>query len=451
MTDEPNDENGDFPSSKLERSKIFAKTGLKVGKNYAQYLADRVTGRGGDAEERKKDLNTQNAEDLFREFTRLRGTALKLAQSMSMDTGMLPDEFMEVMAEAQYSVPPMNKALVRKRVRDALGQLPEMLFESFELEAMAAASIGQVHRARTKEGEDVVVKVQYPHVRKTMESDLAVARTLFKRLVSGGNVDEHFEEVRARLREETDYLNEAENIDYFASAFDQDGIVTPRSVPEYTTETVLTMTYVEGRHLDDFLDGDPDQATRDRYGQLLWDLLHEQVASNQRTLHADTHPGNFLFRDDGQLGVIDFGCVKTLPQDFRDDMLRLYRARMAHDDEAIGRLLHELDLLHDGLSPTVHDEIRDFFDRYGSLIVEPYRKPTFDFGDADFRERLHDCFQQASQLREVAGSPHFIFLNKALVGLLNLLTQLQPTIDTTYSLSLLNDELERMGVEPVSN
>jgi predicted unusual protein kinase regulating ubiquinone biosynthesis (AarF/ABC1/UbiB family) len=449
MDDEPNDSNGDFPASKLERSKIFAKTGLKVGKNYAQYLADRVTGRGGDADQRKRDLNTQNAEDLFREFTRLRGTALKLAQSMSMDTGMLPDEFMEVMAEAQYSVPPMNKALVRKRIRDALGQFPEMIFDSFEPEALAAASIGQVHRATLSDGRDVVVKVQYPNVRETIESDLSVARTLFKRLVNGGNVDEHFEEVRARLREETDYQNEAKNIDYFAEAFHRDGIVTPRSVPEHTTETVLTMTYVEGRHLDAFLDDDPDQATRDQYGQLLWDFLHEQVASNQHTLHADTHPGNFLFRDDGTLGVIDFGCVKTLPQDFRDDMLRLYRARMAHDESQIDPLLYELDILHDGLSPSVRDEIRQFFDRYGSLIVEPYREPQFDFGDADFRERLHDCFKQASELREVAGSPHFIFLNKALVGLLNLLTKLKPTLDTRHSLSLLNGELEEMGAAPV--
>ena len=443
------DSSDDFPASKLERSKIFAKTGLKVGKNYAQYLADRVTGRGGDAEQRRSDLNTQNAEDLFREFTRLRGTALKLAQSMSMDTGMMPDEFMEVMAEAQYSVPPMNKALVRKRIRDGLGQFPELIFDSFEPEAMAAASIGQVHRATLSDGRDVVIKVQYPNVRETIESDLSVARTLFKRLVSGGNVDEHFEEVRERLREETDYLNEAQNIDYFAEEFHRDGIVTPRSVPEHTTETVLTMTHVEGRHLDAFLDDAPDQATRDQYGQLLWDFLHEQVASNQRTLHADTHPGNFLFRDDGTLGVIDFGCVKTLPQAFRDDMLRLYRARMAHDDAEITRLLHALDILHDGLSPDKTTEIRRFFDRYGSLIVEPYRTPEFDFADPDFRERLHNCFRQASELREVAGSPHFIFLNKALVGLLNLLTKLKPTIDTTHSLSLLNDELEALGADPV--
>jgi len=446
--DEQTSSNDDFPASKLERSTIFAKTGLKVGKNYAKYLADRVT--GGDAEEQKRALNTQNAKDLFREFTHLRGTALKLAQSMSMDTGMMPDEFMEVMAEAQYNVPPMNRALVQKRIRDALGQMPALLFDSFEPEAMAAASIGQVHRARLDDGRDAAVKVQYPNVRETVQSDLAVARTLFKRLVRGGDIDAHFEEVRNRLEEETDYLNEADNIAFFAEQYNRDGIVTPEPVSEYTTETVLTMTYVEGRHLDALLDADPDQDTRNHFGQLLWDFLHEQVAGNHRTLHADAHPGNFLFRDDGRLGVIDFGCVKTFPQAFRDDMLRLYRARMANDDDEIDRLLHRLDILHDDLSDEIRDEVRHFFDRYGSLIVEPYRQSEFDFGDPDFRERLHDCFKQASALREVVGSPHFIFLNKALVGLLNLLTQLKPRIDTTKSLALLNEELEALGSPPVS-
>jgi predicted unusual protein kinase regulating ubiquinone biosynthesis (AarF/ABC1/UbiB family) len=256
--------------------------------------------------------------------------------------------------------------------------------------------------------------------------------------------------VRARLEEETDYLTEAENIAFFADQYNRDGIVTPRAVAEYTTQTVLTMTYVEGQHLDAFLDEKPEQATRDHFGQLLWDFLHEQVASNHRTLHADAHPGNFLFRDDGQLGVIDFGCVKTFPQVFRDDMLRLYRARMANDDAAIDRLLHRLDILHDDLSEEVRNEIRRFFDRYGSLLVEPYECATFDFGDPAFRERLHECFQQASRLREVVGSPHFIFLNKALVGLLNLLTQLKPQIETEESRSLLDDEVENLSTRSSS-
>ena len=443
-----NDSPDDFPASKLERSGLFAKTGLKVGKNYAEYLMDRATG-ADDPEARKRELNTQNARDLFKEFTRLRGTALKLAQSMSMDTGLLPDEFMEVMAEAQYSVPPMNKALVRKRIRDGLGRFPELLFDEFEPEAMAAASLGQVHRARLDDGRTVAVKVQYPNVRETIESDLAVARTLFERLVEGEDLDDHFEEVKTRLQEETDYLNEADNIEHFAELYDGDKLATPRAVPEYTAETVLTMTHLEGQHLDAFLETDPSQDARNHFGQLLWDFLHEQVASNARTLHADTHPGNFLFRDDGRLGVIDFGCVKTFPQQFRDDMLRLYRARMADDEDEITRLLYALDILQNDLPAETQDELRDFFDRYGSLIVEPYRQSTFDFGDPGFRERLQDSFEAASQLRAATGSPHFIFLNKALVGLLNLLTRLDARVDTMGSVSLLNDSLEAIGTEPV--
>jgi predicted unusual protein kinase regulating ubiquinone biosynthesis (AarF/ABC1/UbiB family) len=442
------DASDDFPASKLERGGLFAKTGLKVGKNYARYLMDRATGADNPAA-RKKELNTQNAKDLFKEFTRLRGTALKLAQSMSMDTGLLPDEFMEVMAEAQYSVPPMNKALVRKRVRDGLGRFPEVLFDAFEPDAMAAASLGQVHRARLDDGRRVAVKVQYPNVRETIESDLSVARTLFRQLVQGDGFDDHFEEVQARLQEETDYLNEAQNIDRFAEAYDSDTLVLPRPVHEYTSETVLAMTFVEGQHLDTFLDTTPSQERRNHFGQLLWDFLHKQVASNARTLHADTHPGNFLFRDDGRLGVIDFGCVKTFPQQFRDDMLRLYRARMADDEEEITRLLFALDILHHDLPEDTQDELRRFFDQYGSLIVEPYRQSTFDFGDPAFKERLQDSFKAASELRAATGSPHFIFLNKALVGLLNLLTRLGARVDTTESVKLLNGALEDLGCDPV--
>ena len=441
------DQNGSdesFPASKLERGKIFAKTGLKVGSNYARYLKDRVTKRDEDPEARKRALNNQNAQDLYKEFTKLRGTALKLAQSMSMDTGMLPDEFMDVMAEAQYRVPPMNRALVRKRIRDGLGHYPEQVFDAFEGDAIAAASIGQVHRARLDDGRPVAVKVQYPNVRDTIASDLALARTLFKRMVRSPNLDAYFGEVREKLLEETDYLNEAENIAFFAEQYDYDGIVTPRPVREHTSETVLTMTFVEGEHLDAFLDANPDQDARDHFGQLLWDFMHEQVASNHRTLHADAHPGNFLFRDDGRLGVIDFGCVKTFPQDFRDDMLRLYRARMDGDEAAIERFLHALDILRDDMKSSTREEMRSFFDRFGTLIVAPYRTDTFDFGSDDFHEELKACFRAASELREATGSPHFIFINKVLVGLFNLLGKLEPNIDTTHSRELLREAVDEI-------
>ncbi|MFB6098230.1 MAG: AarF/UbiB family protein, partial [Salinibacter sp.] len=236
---------------------------------------------------------------------------------------------------------------------------------------------------------------------------------------------------------------------HFAETYAGDRLVIPRPVHDLTSETVLTMTYVGGHHLDTFLDTNPDRETRNHFGQLLWDFLHEQVASNARTLHADTHPGNFLFRDDGRLGVVDFGCVKTFPQQFRDDMLRLYRARMVDDEDEITRLLFALDILHEDLPQNMQEEFRQFFDRYGSLIVEPYRQSSFDFGDPGFQERMQASFKAASELGAATGSPHFIFLNKALVGLLNLLTQLEARVDTTESVSLLNEALADIGAEPI--
>src|SRR5699024_2620705 len=134
----------DFPSSKFDRGKIFAKTGLKLGTNYAKRYLKKKTGRK-ESDSEKRSFYSENARQVFNEFTKLRGTALKIAQSLSMDQGVLPEEFTEVMSEAQYSVPPINKALVRSIIKKELGQYPEQLFKSFTPNAIAAASIGQVH------------------------------------------------------------------------------------------------------------------------------------------------------------------------------------------------------------------------------------------------------------------------------------------------------------------
>ena len=267
----------DFPSGKLERGKILASTGLKVGTNYARYYAKRsVRGDGGD--EARSQLNYDNASQVFKDFTRLRGTALKLAQSLSMDTGVLPDEFIEVMADAQYRVPPMNRALVRSQIRRELKGTPESLFRHFDDRAVAAASIGQVHRAESLDGQPLAVKLQYPNVRETISSDLTMARTLFRPLFKGEDIDVYFTEIRDKLLEETDYLNEGRQIESFTGLYsDDERIVMPEWIPDLSSERVLTMTYVEGMHLGDFLGSNPDQDRINHFGQLLWDFLHVQV------------------------------------------------------------------------------------------------------------------------------------------------------------------------------
>ena len=437
MADQPQD----FPAGKAARSRIMAKTGLKVGANYARYLAKRTAGQ--DADEAKRDLHTKNAQDLFREFTKLRGTALKLAQSLSMDTGIVPGEFVEVMTQAQYSVPPMNRALVRQRIRQALGRYPEQLFASFEADAVAAASIGQVHRARTHDGRGVAVKVQYPNVRDTIASDLAIARGIAKRMVKGRNLDAHFREVEQKLLDETDYLHEGQNIEFFAELYNDDRIVTPRYLPELSAETVLTMTFVEGEHLDAFLARNPDQADIDRFGQLLWDFVHEQIASNVCTVHADVHPGNFLFREDGRLGIIDFGCVKTFPQSFRDDFLHVFRAQLDGDEALMRELYVRLEILDpETQSAAQQDQLFDFFERFGEVLLRPYRAEVFDYGEPSFKRDLNALFKEASTFNEAVGTHHFIYVNRVLVGLFGVLSMLRARIDTRHSFRLINETID---------
>jgi len=280
----------DFPSSKYDRGKIFAKTGLKVGTSYAKHYLKNLR---GSSDERNSEFYGQTAQQIFSEFTKLRGTALKIAQSLSIDQGLLPDEFSEVMTQAQYSVPPINRSLVRSIIKRELGGYPEQIFKSFDSTAIAAASIGQVHRAELKTGEKVAVKIQYPGVRDTIASDLGLAKSLFKRIISNKDeLDEYFEEVESTLRKETDYIHEGETINRFHERFSSDRYETPRWIEDFSTERVLTMTYLEGVHLKEFLDSDPSQEEKDHFGQLIWDFFHEQVRDSDE-IHADTHPGNF--------------------------------------------------------------------------------------------------------------------------------------------------------------
>ena len=365
---------------------------------------------------------------------------MKLAQAMSLDTGVLPDEFIEVMTQAQYSVPPMNRALVRRIIKTSLGKYPEQLYASFEAEAVAAASIGQVHHATLKDGREVAVKVQYPNVREMIKSDLAIGRGIIKRLAKGRNFDGYFEEIYATLLEETDYVNEGHNIDFFARQYAHEHIITPQSIPELTTDNVLTMTFIEGEHLIPFLATNSAQAEIDHFGQVLWDFIHEQIASNHRTIHGDIHPGNFLFRKDRKLGVIDFGCIKTFPQKFRDNFLRIIRARIDEDVEALYELYHAVNILNrDAKDRRQQEKIFDFFLRVGEVMLRPHRAGFFDFGSPEFKADINALFREATSFNKAVGSKHFIYINKVLVGLFAVFFKLKPRVDTRRSLQLLTD------------
>lgn len=435
----------EFPSSKIDRSKLIAKTGLKIGSNYAKYHLQRVIGKNRSAEA-KKELNRANANELFKDFSKLRGTALKMAQGLSLDSSILPSEFAEVLMQAQYSVPPINKVLVRNIIKQQLGDWPENIFASFELNATAAASLGQVHKAVTRDGQMLAIKVQYPNVRDTIESDLSLARIIFERIVKSDRTDAYFEEVRSKLLEETDYLNEGNQITAFRNLYHSGNIATPEWVEKYSTRNILAMTWLKGKHLKDFLQTNPSQNEINHFGQLLWDFFHLQL-NNSYTVHADAHPGNYLFLDDGRLGVLDFGCVKICPADFFHNYLALFVAHRDNDLDRIKQLYIDLEVLTS--TEILSDYDKYFFDytlKLGALFVSPYNHEYFDFGDETFLEAFNVFAKEATSFNEPRGSKHFIFLTRAHIGLYQMLIKMKASIHITPGRDRLYTFLDSQGI-----
>jgi len=437
----------DFPSSKLERGKIFAKTGLKVGTNYAKRYLKKSVGKE-ETEEEGREFHTENARQVFNEFTKLRGTALKIAQSLSMDDGMLPEEFAEVMSESQYSVPPINKALARSIIKKELGDYPEHLFSEFNPDAIAAASIGQVHEARLKNGQKVAIKIQYPNVRNTIHSDMTMAKTLIRRMINGdGKLDEYFDEIEETLMEETDYLQEAQYLEFFYDRFSRDKYITPEHIEKYSTDKVLTMGFLEGQHLKEFLQNDPSQEQKNHFGQLLWDFFHDQV-EQRNFIHADTHPGNFFFRKDGRLGVIDFGCVKKFSEEFTHNYMKLLPTHLEGDEQKIRDLYIQLDIIKENpANPDSEEEFFQFCKQFGDTFALPYTGDYFDFGDAQFRDKIRSFAKKLPSKNEPRGDKNFIYSTKVHMGLYNILMKLGAKIDTQRSKKLTHNMINLMGQE----
>jgi predicted unusual protein kinase regulating ubiquinone biosynthesis (AarF/ABC1/UbiB family) len=214
-------------------------------------------------------------------------------------------------------------------VRNELGDEPENLFAEFEERAAAAASLGQVHRARLRSGEPVAVKIQYPGIDRTIDSDVSTLIALLSPMRLTREWDSlraQLEDVRAMLRKETNYLQEAEYLRRGRSVFRADEpIVVPRVHERYSSPRVLTMDWLDGVHLDEYLRTYRSQAERDRYGELIMRASF-RLAHTARLWYADSNPGNYLFLRDGRLGMIDFGCCREFSPEEWDYYVQMLRA-----------------------------------------------------------------------------------------------------------------------------
>jgi len=399
MSDDPQTS---LPTSKVARAARFAKTGLSVGANYVKHYARRAVG----AESTTDDLHAANAAELYGTLSEMKGSVLKVAQMLAMEKNLLPAAYAEQFAQAQYQTPPLSGPLVVKAFRDAFGKSPFELFDRFEPEARQAASIGQVHFAR-KDGRELAVKVQYPGVASSIKSDIGMVKPIALRIVglSEAQVQPYLDEVETRLLEETDYALELRRGQEIADKCRHlPHLEFARYYPELSGARILTMDWLPGQHLKEFMATNPAQAVRNQLGQALWDFYQFQFDTLHQ-VHADPHPGNFLLRAEhgGTVGVLDFGCVKAIPADVYALFKNLLAADAYSDPQRLAALLTEADVLR----PSDPEAMRSLYLRTLQtsleLVGRPFRQPVFDFGDPAYVQALYqlgDSLMQDPELRK---------------------------------------------------
>ncbi len=423
----PADIQDHMPTGKIERASKFLQTGLKVGANYAGYYAKKAVGVKTD----RRDLDRANAEDMFASFAELRGSALKVAQMLSLDTVNLSESFTQVMAKAQYSVPPMSAPLAIQVFSKSLGRDPGSVFDSFEPIAIKAASMGQVHRAVYK-GQKVAVKIQYPGVADSISSDIAIVKRLAPSVVnaSQAEMEPYFDEVQSKLLEEANYRLELENsLSFRAACQHLDGIVFPDYFPEVSSDRVLTMSWLDGLHLRDFLAASPSPQTVTAAGQRIWNFYDYQTHVLHR-VNADPHPGNFLFFPDGRVGVLDFGCTKSMTPELYADYFRLADPNLLHDRASTLAAFDKLGILRPTDTPEKIEFLLDVFTRLIRLVTRPLHQGQFYFNDPAFYQEAADIGMEIAKTRELRGNREFLFINRMFLGLFTLMQQLDVTLDT---------------------
>lgn len=415
------------------RALSMASMGAGIAGSYLGYLLQRAFLGEAESKAKLKSTHTRAARRMRDEMQSLRGAAMKIGQTLSLQTGTLPDETLAELATLQRAAPGMHPSLVRVQFKLSLGREPEEIFKEFSPEPFAAASLGQVHRAVTREGERIAVKIQYPGIRQAVENDFKLFRTVSKPAQTSGHIPKTaIDEVEQQILAETDYCREAENIEFFKKQLAPLSYVTvPGVLRQFSSDKVLTMSLMRGRHLEDFLAQRPSQKLRNELGAHLFELFYFQVLKVE-ALHADPHWGNYLFNDDATIGLVDFGCAKYL----QPESVAYLRSVFLYPGSTTSAGFRKvLEAYYDSLNrklpaPTYRALIR-FADNFYRKVYppEPNKHQAFDFADKKF---LRDYVQESKNLFRTKGVlTEYIFMGRAEMGLYQTLHRLKARVPTS--------------------
>lgn len=403
------------PARKIDRENSFgsrvrryAQVGGTVGVQAARIAGARMMGRR---------LDATNASDLREALGGLKGPLMKVAQLIAAIPDALPAEYAAELAQLQSNAPPMGKPFVRRRMLAELGPDWQSRFASFPLEAAAAASLGQVHKVRLHDGRTVACKLQYPNMEAAVEADLSQLRLIFNlhgRYDPTIDTSRIYEEIAARLREELDYQQEAKHLALYREMLaDEDHIHVPAVVPELSTRRLLTMEWLQGKPLLDFKAA--SQEERNRLAMRMFRAWYVPFYG-YGVIHGDPHLGNYTVRDDLDLNLLDFGCIRVFRPPFVNGVIDLYWALSRGDrDLAVAAYRSWGFEKLDNATIDVLNEWASYL--YGPLMEDRARlieETNSSHQGRRVAQRVHQ------KLREVGGvTPprEFVFMDRAAIGL----------------------------------
>jgi predicted unusual protein kinase regulating ubiquinone biosynthesis (AarF/ABC1/UbiB family) len=389
----------------------FARTSGAVGGIAARVAGERMFGIKTD--------RAAHAEDLKIILGGLKGPLMKVAQFLSTVPDALPAEYAAELAQLQANAPAMGWNFVRRRMASELGPAWRSKFTSFNQEASAAASLGQVHRATLPNGTEVACKLQYPDMPSTVEADLRqlkLAMAVYHRMDSAIQHDEIYKELRERLREELDYLREAAQMRlYGLMLHDQPGVHVPVPLPAFSTNRLLTMTWLDGRPLMDRLAEDPPQEERNHIAEALFRAWYVPFY-RYGVIHGDPHMGNYQVRPDATVNLLDFGAIRVFDARFVSGVIALFEAVRDNDD---AKAHHAYETW--GFTDLSHEKM-DVLNLWARFLYEPLTQdrvrriqetddPTFG---RDVAERVHAGLKRTGG---VMPPREFVLMDRSAIGL----------------------------------
>jgi aarF domain-containing kinase len=419
-----------IPTTSLLRMWSLGSTHAKIAANFLSYAVQRNLLAGDKRQQAFNQAQLKSALQLLGTMGYLRGVVMKVGQLFANLPYIIGPELIEIFESMQFQAPPMHFSLIRELFLDELGQEPEDIFATFDRHAFAAASLGQVHRARLHDGTEVAVKIQYPDIARTIEADFNALGILLQTMRFKGDFQylrAHVLDAKEVILQEVDYLQEAAYMEKNRLEFLTSDVVVPRSYPKYSSAKVLTMDYLPGKHLQDFLAEKPSLQQRNHFGELIsYALIHSFFSFH--CIYADLHPGNFIFMDDGRLGFLDFGCFRQFSDKRWHFQLESEEAMFCNDQEKILQFIAKISF-HDN-PDEIDKNLAKLMLRQVDWVVRPIttsgsfdfaNKPYVDEGVALFKEIIHHGYSRTDSF--------YNWSNRALLGHRSLMYRLGCNFD----------------------